>query len=259
LRVAGVTRLRHALASRDPRDAAVMPLIEAHAARLEQLAEDRWAADAEAQARMLRAAQALYGLDGVTIGGGGLLAAVSCWLAASPGLGIGGAYVAARARRALVAEPDAPAVAEAASVALASDVLRRVRAVVGDRAALGYVLPDAGRLAADLGKPAEHAWATDVLMELIRALGANEPEIFLLVGEQALAPTLESLAEFFGAALIPLGPARPSGVIVLSPADLLCADAPAGWLYTTTAEIDPAADPRTIRAALGRLQSRRGR
>ncbi len=253
-----MTRLREALKSRDPRDGVVMPLIEAHAARLEQLGDDRWPGDAEAQARMLRAAQGLYGLDGVTIGGGGLLAAVSCWLAASPGLGIGGAHAAAKARRELGSKPDPPAVAEAASIALASDVLRRVRAVVGDRAAIGYVLPDAARLATEVGKPAEQAWATDVLMELIRALGANEPEVFLLLSDEELAPTLESLAEFFGAALIPLGPARPAGVIAQSPAELLSADPPAGWLYTTTSEIDPAADPQTVRAALERLRSRRG-
>jgi hypothetical protein len=253
-----VTRLRQALTSRDARDGALMPLIEAHAARLEQLDGDRWLADAEAQARMLRAAQALYGLDGVTIGGGGLVAAASCRLAASPSLGVGGAYVAARARRPLDAQPDPPAVAEAASVGLASDVLRRVRAVVGDRAAIGYVLPDAARLAAEIGKPTEQAWATDVLMELIRALGANEPEVFLLLGDEELAPTLESLAEFFGAALIPLGAARPAGVIVQSPADFLSADPPVGWLYTTTAEIDAAADPQTVRAALERLRERRG-
>jgi hypothetical protein len=253
-----VTRLRQALASRDPKDAVVMPLIEAHAARLEQL-DERWPADPEAQARMLRTAQALYGLDGLTIGGGGLLAAASYWLATSAWLGVGGAYVAAKARRALGAQPDPPAVAEAASVALASDVLRRVRAVVGDRAAIGYVLPDAARLAAEVGEPAQRAWATDVLMELIRALGADEPEAFFLVGDDELAPTLENLVEFFGAALIPLGPARPAGVIVQSPADLLSADPPAGWLYTTSAEIEPAADPRAVRAAFEQLRKRRGR
>jgi hypothetical protein len=253
-----VTRLRQALASRDPNDAVVMPLIEAHAARLEQVSDDRWPADAEAQARMLRAAQALYGLDGVTIGGGGLLAAAACWLAASPGLGVGGAHVAAKTRRALGAKPEPPAVAEAASVALASDVLRRVRSVVGARAAIGYVLPDPARLAAEVGKPAERAWAADVLVELVRALGAGEPEFFLLLGDEETLPALESLAEFFGAALIPLGPARPAGVIVQSPADLLSTDPPAGWLYTTAAEIDPAADPQAVRAALERLRGRRG-
>jgi hypothetical protein len=253
-----VTRLRQALASRDPKDAAVMPLVEAHAARLEQL-DDRWPAEAEAQARMLRAAQALYGLDGVTVGGGGFLAAASCWLAASPGLGIGAAHVAARARRALDVRPEPPAVAAAASVAQASDVLGRVRAVVGDRAAIGYVLPDAARLAAEVGRPADHAWATDVLVELIRALGASEPEVFLLLGNEELAPTFESLAEFFDATVIPLGAARPAGVIAQSPTDLLSVEPPAGWLYTTTAEIDPGADPHLVRAALERLRKRHGR
>jgi hypothetical protein len=120
------------------------------------------------------------------------------------------------------------------------------------------VLPDAARLAADVGKPAERPWATDVLMELIRALGTDEPEAFLLVGDDELAPPLESIAEFFGAALIPLGAARPAGVIVQSPADLLSVDPPAGWFYTTSAQIDPAADPQAVRAALERLRKRRG-
>jgi hypothetical protein len=249
-----VTRLRQALASRDPKDAVVMPLVEAHAARLEQLGDERWPADAEAQARMLRAAQALYGLDGVTIGGGGFLAPSSCWLAVYPSLGVHGACITVKARRPLGVTPDPQAVAAAPSITLASDVLRRVRAVVGDRAAVGYVLPDAARLAAEVGKPAEQAWASDVLMELIRALGAGEPEFFLLLGDEEIAPALESLAEFFGAALIPLGPARGAGVIVQSPADFLSTDPPPGWLYTTTAEIDPAADPQAVRAALERLR-----
>jgi hypothetical protein len=252
-----VTRLRQALASRDPKDAVVMPLVEAHAARLEQL-DDRWPAEAEAQARMLRAAQALYGLDGVTVGGGGFLAAASCWLAASPGLGVGAAHVAARARRALDARPEPATVAAAPSVALAGEVLRRVRTVLGTRAAIGYVLPDAARLAAEVGQPTERAWATDVLVELLRALGANEPEVFLILGNEELAPAFESLAEFFGAAVIPLGAARPAGVIAQSSADLLSVEAPMGWLYTTTAEIDPAADPQVLRAAFERLRKRRG-
>ena len=71
-------------------------------------------------------------------------------------------------------------------------------------------------------------------------------------------PTLEGLAEFFGAALIPLGPARPSGVVVQSPGDFVSGDPPVGWLYTTSAEIDPAADPQAVRAALERLRMRRG-
>src|SRR5262245_11185858 len=234
-----------------------MPLVEAHAARLEQL-DDRWPADAEAQARMLRAAQALYGLDGVTVGGGGFLAAASCWLAASPGLGVGGARAAARARRALDARPQPPVVAAAPSVTLAGNVLRRVRTVLGTRAAIGYVLPDAARLAAEVGQPTERAWATDVLVELIRALGASEPEVFLLIGDEELAPTFESLAEFFGDAVIPLGAERPAGLIAHSPAVLVSVELPMGWLYTTTAEIDPAADPQVLRAALERLRKRRG-
>jgi hypothetical protein len=143
-------------------------------------------------------------------------------------------------------------------VALAGDVLRRVRTVLGTRAAIGFVLPDAARLAAEVGQPTEHAWATDVLVELLRALGASEPGVFLILGDEELAPTFESLAEFFGAAVIPLGAARPPGVIAQSPAELLSVEPPVGWLYTTTAEIDPAADPQVLRAALERLRKPRG-
>jgi hypothetical protein len=47
-------------------------------------------------------------------------------------------------------------------------------------------------------------------------------------------------------------------VIAQSPADLLSVEPPMGWLYTTTAEIDPAADPQVLRAALERWRNRRG-
>jgi len=67
-------RFRKALQSRDAADPAVAPLVEAHAARLEQL-DDRWPLDPEAQARMLRAAQSAVRLDAVTIGAGGRLGA----------------------------------------------------------------------------------------------------------------------------------------------------------------------------------------
>jgi hypothetical protein len=47
-------------------------------------------------------------------------------------------------------------------------------------------------------------------------------------------------------------------VIAQSPAELLSVEPPVGWLYTTTAEIDPAADPQVLRAALERLRKPRG-
>ena len=194
-------RFRKALQSRDAADPAVAPLVEAHAARLEQL-DDRWPLDPEAQARMLRAAQALYGLDAVTIGAGGQLAA---------------------------------------RVEIARDVCRRLRPVLGERAAIALVLP---------GGDAEAA------ADLIRALGAEEPEAFFLLGDGPIDPTLETLAEFFGAALLPLGAGAPPGLISLAPHTFIRAEAPAhGWLITTTTEIDAAADPHALRSAIERLRS----
>jgi len=211
-----------------------VPLIEAQAARLEQLPDDRWPADAEAQARMLRSVQALYGLDAVTVGARGLV-------------------TAARECRAL--EPDS--VGEMASVTLARDVIRRLRPVLGERAGIAAVLPDASRLASLLGAPGETAWASAVLAELVRAVGPEEPDLILLCGDDPVDPTLEMIAEFFGASLLPIGRSAPAGMAAVTQAEFIRGDSPPGWLYTTTTEIEPAADPATVRAAIERLRGPR--
>jgi hypothetical protein len=251
-------RLRRALTTRSNADAALVPLVEAHAARLEQLNDDRWPADAEAQARMLRAVQALYGLNAVTIGGGGLLAATSCWLARTPTLGVARARDAARDGQRLDSRPPPQAVAGAASVALARDVLARLKPVLGERAGVAVVLPDPTLLASRLGMPSETAWAADVLAELLRSIGPDEPDLFLLLGDDdPIDPTLESLGEFFGTPLLPLGPAAPTGVVALETESLLAgSEPPAGWLYATTTEIGAAVDPGSMRAAFERLRRR---
>ena len=198
-------RLRNALRSHEAADPAVVPLIEAHAARLEQLAGDRWPADAEAQARMLRSVQALYGLDAVTVGAGGL---------------------------------------PAERVEIARDVIRRLRPVLGERAGIAVVIAAA---------------AGESSAEIVRALGSEEPDAFMLLGDEPIDPTLESLAEFFGTALLPVGRGAPAGLVALAPDDFLVADPfPGGWLYTTTAEIDAAADPHAVRSAIARLRRRHG-
>ncbi len=200
-------RLRKALATRDPRDPAVVPLVEAHAAKLEQIAEARWRADAEAQARMHRSVQALYGLDAVTI-------------AAGAGL-------------------------QPTGTALACDVIRRLRPVLGERAGIAVVLPDA---------PGE------TLTEILQAVGAEEPELFLLPTDaERVDPTIEGLAEFYGAALVAIGASATAGVVAVQPADFIAdADPPRGWLYSTRTELDPAADPQAVRAAITRLRARHG-
>jgi hypothetical protein len=40
-------------------------------------------------------------------------------------------------------------------------------------------------------------------------------------------------------------------------AEFIRGDSPPGWLYTTTTEIEPAADPATVRAAIERLRGQR--
>jgi hypothetical protein len=196
-------RLRNALQSRVTADPAVVPLLEGHAARLEQLADDRWPLEAEAQARMLRGAQALYGLDAVTIGCG------------------------PRGER----------------VEIAREVIRRLRPVLGERAGIAVVLPAA---------PAE------VRADIVRALGAEEPDLFLLLGDDPIDPSVESLGDFFGAALLPIGHGAAAGLVALAPDDFLFADPlPGSWLYTTTTEIDAAADPHAVRSAIDRLRGRR--
>jgi len=79
--------------------------------------------------------------------------------------------------RRLFALTEPPAVAAAPSVALAGEVLRRVRTVLGTRAAIGFVLPDAARLAAEVGQPTEHAWATDVLAPIAARLVREDPAV----------------------------------------------------------------------------------
>lgn len=251
-------RLRSALASRSGQPALV-PLIEEHAARLEQLSPERWPADSEAQARMLRNGQALYGLDAVTIGGGGLLVASACWLASAPALGAAGARAAACSSRSLGAKPSPEAVAAAPILATARDVLRRLRPVLGDRAGIAIVLPDASLLSAQLGASGASGWALEILAEVLRTLGPDEADLWLLLGDDPVDATFGSLADFFGSPIVSLGRAAPAGVVAMRPEELLAGDEPpVGWLYTTTREIDSGADPHSLRNALGLLRSRAG-
>jgi hypothetical protein len=232
------SRLRSALSLRDSSaPAAVVPRIEAHAARLEQLADDRWPTDAEAQARMLRAVQALYGLDAVTVGERSLVTAARRCRSLGPGAG--------------------PAsVGEVTGVALACDVMRRLRSVLAERAGVATVLPDASRLASLVGAAGETEWAGAVLAELVRAVGPEEPDLILICGDDPLDPTLEAIAEFFGVPLLPIGRSAPAGLVAATAEAFVRGDSPPGWLYTTTTEIDPAADPAKVRAAIDRLRSR---
>ena len=248
-------RLRRALERRDGVEPAVVPSIEAHAARLEQLAEARWAGDAEACARMFRSVQALYGLDAVTIGGGGLLAAAAAVLAATPTLGPAEALAEARAGRPPARRADPAGIAETRIVATAKDVIGRLRPTLGERAGIAVVLPDAGRLARQGGATVDAGWAVDVLAEIVRAIGPDEPDLFLLVGDdEEIDPAIEGSAEFFGVPLLACATGAAAGVAVLD-AETLSPPASPARLYVTRGEVPAAADPQVVRAAIERLRA----
>ncbi len=248
---------------RDPAEAAIVPLIEQHAARLEQITDERRLIDAEAQARMHRNAQRLYDLDAVAIGAEAMLPAIAAWMAASLGFAVTKARDSVLARTRLASLPQPTSVAEAPNLLVARDAIRRLRPVLAERAGIAIVLPDASALAAQLCVPDATDWASEVLIEVIRFFGAEEPDALLLLGtEPVVDGTIENLAEFFGVALVPIGPAAPAGAVILSAADFCALDAsreiPAGWLYTTDAELDPASDPQRVKSAIGLLRTRSG-
>jgi hypothetical protein len=248
------------LSIRDRAEAAIVPLIEQHAARLEQITDERRLIDAEAQARMHRNAQRLYDLDAVAIGGEGMLPAIAALMAASPGLAVAKARNEVLARTRIASLPPPTSVAEALNLLVARDAIRRLRPVLGERAGIAIVLPDASVLAAQLGGPEATDWASEVLVEVIRFFGAEEPDALLLLGtEPVVDGTIESLTEFFGMALVPIGPAAPAGVVILSAADFCALDAssavPTGWLYTTDAELDLASDPQRVKSAITLLRA----
>jgi hypothetical protein len=237
-----------------------VPLLERHAARLEQVTDERRLIDAEAQARLHRNAQRLYDLDAVALGAEGTLPAIASWLAASPGLGLTKARDAVLTRTRLASLPQPASVAEASNLVVVRDAMRRLRPVLAERAGIAIVLPDASGLAAQLGVPQATDWASDVLIEVIRFLGTEEPDLLLLLGtEPVVDGTIESLAEFFGMALVPIGAAAPADVVILSAANFCALDAsctvPIGWLYTTGSELDPASDPQRVKSVIGLLRA----
>ena len=218
----------------------------------------RWLGEGESHAKMLRTAQALYGLDAVTIGGGGFLGAEACRSAAAPSLGAVAARAAAQSRNRLATLPDPESVAGGFTVALARDVIRRLRPVLGERAGIVVVLPSPSLLAAELGRGDDEEWAAAVVAAVLRTIGPEEPDAVLLLGDDdSIDPTLETLGEFYGAPVLATGRASPAGLLALSMADLLGTASPAAaWIYTSAEEIPADADPQALRAAINRLRAR---
>ena len=211
-----------------PGGRALAPLIGLHAARLEQVEPRLFLTDPEVQARALRNAQALYGTDAVTVG---------AWLgspaaAAHRAAGGNGDLLAAPA--ALTAPPDVEAVLAQPVVRAEIEAIRRLRPVLGERAAVAVVLPSAGLLEQRLG--GHRAWCAALLLRLVRLFGAEEPDLLMLAGDDPPAPRLEALCDHFGMRLLALGGTIPAGLL--------------------TTAIEPQADPREVRAALD--QARQG-
>jgi len=98
------------------------------------------------------------------------------------------------------------------------------------------------------------------MAEIVRELGPEEPDAFFSLAEEAADSTLESLTEFFGAALLPLRHAVPAGLVAVTPEVFVQVERLGeGWLFTTTAEIGAGVDPQAVRAAIERVRAGRER
>jgi hypothetical protein len=239
----------------------VIPLLGEHAAALEQVPPDALALNPEVQARALRNAQALYELDGVVLGADEQWLAAAAWVSAKPGT------TPADARRRLAADdvlpdlPPADTVLASVPVTALVDAQRRLRPVLGDRAAVGVVVPDPSRLAHHIRRPEAAGWTQDLLIAAIRLLGTQEPDFMLLVGdEHAGTPTLDNLAGFFGVPLVHVCDAArcQPGVIALpanDPPSWGSLREDAAWLYTTAGPLGAGADPTAVKAAIQQVRS----
>ena len=255
--------LRSALESRDGSALAIAPMIERHAGVLEQVAPAMLLSDAEVLARALRNAQALYGCDAVTIGAGGERVAAACWEAVRPGLTPAASAIAIARRDQLDELPTPTSVGSGATLAVVRDAMVRLRPVLGDQAGIAIVLPDASRLTALLGGEARGEWASATLLETMRFLGAEEPDLFFMVGnEHTIARPLAAMADFFGSPIVHVcgeDDCQP-GVAVLHGDDFArsAADIPTGtWLVTSSTELDVDSDPKATREAIATVRSRR--
>lgn len=214
---------------------AVIAMVERHACRLEQLPVPA-RSHAEPLARALRAAQRLYDLSAVTVGDGGDLlvdAARQCGAGAHPDQ--------------VLATP---------AVAVARDAHLRLKAALGGRAGVAVVLPAPARLAAEAGLAP--AGAVALLLAALHAFGADEPDAFVLTGDDpAPSPACDAVAGFYGAALIRVGEPLTPGVAVragLAPGDGYHAE----FCVVTPAEIDPALTPAEVRDRLAAARTPAG-
>jgi hypothetical protein len=209
---------------------AVLPMLERHAARLEQLPAGATERDAGALFRALCAAQRLYALSAVTIGDGG------------------NTMLRAARRHGVDATVE---ILHTPALQVVRDALLRLRAVLGQQAAVVVVLPSVSRLVTEGGMRCD--MASTSLLEAIRWFGETEPDGFVLTGHDHEADGAHDvLADFYGALMIRVGAVTTPNVAVWP--DLLAPHDTGGreCLVTTPGEITPELTPADVNARLAK-------
>lgn len=244
-------RLRRALERLDGREVIALPLIERHAARLEQVSAAQWTTQAQVQMQMHRCAQRLYDLDAVTIGGSTALLAAACWSAS--GREAPEAWQRAGSAERIEDLPDSGVIATSAVIECARDATRRLRAVLLASAGIVAVLPTARRLVEQVGRPDALDWAEEALAATTRALGPDEFDAIAFVGEdEELDPSLVGQLEFFGTPALLIGSGAAGWTRVAALPDWAPKDG--AWLFATPAEVAEGTAPAEVRKAIDRVR-----
>lgn len=227
--------LRRALEGQRTDPPVLLPLVGRHAARLEQVSDAAFRDDPEIQARALRNAQALYGYDAITVGAGGDGLATAAGEGALPEPAV------------LLAHP---------GLGVEIGALERLRAVVGEKAALALVLPTPGRLREQLGERAPPSWCAGVVLGALRQAGPAEPDLVFWLGEDDPGLRLGALCDHFGIRSV-WPPALAGHAHLVGGAHLAQGTIETdGSLCVTTSEIPPETEPAVLQRAIDRIKGR---
>lgn len=250
--------IRERLAARDSEDPLVAPLVERHAARLEQLKPDRLLMDAEALARSLRTCQALYNLDVMVAGGGLDLVAVAAHMASGTSLSAPAARRRVEAREPLAQLPDPRLVAETDVFAVTCDGLARLRATLGERTGIGLALPTCTSLAQQMGVADEDLpWAEQALLAVVSRVGSGELDLVVQVGPRTDSDDRQvNMWEFYATTSVAVRTEeRTEGVVATPGREFPLIGRQSGWLYTTTDELPQEMDPKAVRESVKTLRN----
>lgn len=240
----------------DPTSPLILPLLERHAARVEQVTPAAMLTNPDTAARALLAAQRLYDLDVVIVGGALDLVALAARAAVAPNEPPPLARRHHERGEALPGLPDPDDLATTTPVTTATALLKRLRALLAHRAATALALPTAADLATSLGHPGETAWAEDACGAVLRTVGEVEPDAVLQAGAGGWSPRLPTLCDYFGAALLRAGETGSTPGVVAPPGDAFPDLEPgAGWIYTTRTEIPPDTNPKRLTTTITRLRA----